>query len=84
MAFASAGVIGRNGSFWIHIKDKVSKKKDNVKRVHFCKSSYYSPSSVVDPYKTLRIQPGASESEVRKAFRKLALQVLFSILNSKI
>lgn len=31
-------------------------------------------SAVSDPYKTLRIHRGASESEVRKAFRKLALQ----------
>ncbi|CAN0919798.1 Chaperone protein dnaJ 8, chloroplastic [Linum grandiflorum] len=36
----------------------------------FCVSS----SLVNDPYKTLRIKPGASESEVKKAFRKLALQ----------
>ena len=28
----------------------------------------------MDPYKTLRIQPGSSESEVKKAFRQLALQ----------
>ncbi|MGR2462715.1 J domain-containing protein, partial [Salmonella enterica] len=28
----------------------------------------------MDPYKTLKIQPGASETEVRKAFRQLALQ----------
>ncbi|KAJ6428257.1 hypothetical protein OIU84_023639 [Salix udensis] len=39
----------------------------------FTAASYSSPS-VMDPYKTLRIQPGASESEVRKAFRQLALQ----------
>ncbi|CAN6573098.1 unnamed protein product [Malus baccata var. baccata] len=31
-------------------------------------------SSVIDPYRTLKIQPGASESEVRKAFRQLALK----------
>ncbi|CAN0871689.1 hypothetical protein LINGRAHAP2_LOCUS9915 [Linum grandiflorum] len=31
----------------------------------FCVASSYS-SSVMDPYKTFRIQPGASESEVRK------------------
>ncbi|CAN1178522.1 Chaperone protein dnaJ 8, chloroplastic [Linum perenne] len=38
----------------------------------FSAASY--SSSVMDPYKTLRIQPGATESEVRKAFWKLALQ----------
>ncbi|CAN1224332.1 Chaperone protein dnaJ 8, chloroplastic [Linum perenne] len=36
----------------------------------FCVSS----SLVKDPYTTLRIQPDASESEVKKAFRKLALE----------
>ncbi|WOL17300.1 chaperone protein dnaJ 8, chloroplastic-like [Canna indica] len=30
---------------------------------------------LVNNYRTLRIHPGASESEVKKAFRKLALQV---------
>ncbi|KAK4414003.1 Chaperone protein dnaJ 8, chloroplastic [Sesamum alatum] len=36
--------------------------------------SCVSSAAVSDPYKTLRIQPGASESEVKKAFRQLALQ----------
>ncbi|KAF9617331.1 hypothetical protein IFM89_035312 [Coptis chinensis] len=31
-------------------------------------------SSLTDQYRTLKIQPGASESEVKKAFRSLALQ----------
>ncbi|KAI3677925.1 hypothetical protein L6452_37199 [Arctium lappa] len=31
-------------------------------------------SGGADPYKTLRIHPGASESEVKKAFRQLALK----------
>ncbi|EPS67449.1 hypothetical protein M569_07327, partial [Genlisea aurea] len=31
-------------------------------------------SAIADPYKTLRIRPDASESEVKTAFRKLALQ----------
>ncbi|KAL5574439.1 hypothetical protein UlMin_016138 [Ulmus minor] len=74
MAAATAGIIGGNGSSWIHLKDKTMKKK-MMKRVKFCSASYSSPSSsVMDPYKTLRIQPGASESEVKKAFRQLALQ----------
>ncbi|KAJ0989838.1 hypothetical protein J5N97_008194 [Dioscorea zingiberensis] len=30
--------------------------------------------SLVDQYRTLKIQPGASEKEVKQAFRKLALQ----------
>ncbi|KAL0380338.1 UNVERIFIED_CONTAM: Chaperone protein dnaJ 8, chloroplastic [Sesamum calycinum] len=36
--------------------------------------SCVSSSALSDPYKTLRIQPGASEAEVKKAFRQLALQ----------
>lgn len=72
---ASAGVIGGN---WIPIKDKAATKKKTpmANRVRVCRASY-SSSSVIDPYKTLRIEPGASESEVRKAFRQLALQVRF-------
>ncbi|KAK4375514.1 hypothetical protein RND71_006191 [Anisodus tanguticus] len=50
-----------------------SKKKKNGEKIIFGVSCVYSPS-VSDPYKTLRIQPGASETEVRKAFRQLALQ----------
>ncbi|CAL5339715.1 unnamed protein product [Camellia sinensis] len=42
-------------------------------RVRVCTASYPASSAVTDPYKTLRIQPGASESEVKKAFRQLAL-----------
>ncbi|KAF2321546.1 hypothetical protein GH714_000367 [Hevea brasiliensis] len=58
---------------WFQIK-KRRKNNNNMRgdRVRFlCVSS---SSSVMDPYKTLRIQPGASESEVKKAFRQLALQ----------
>ena len=43
--------------------------------VRFFTAASYSSPSVMDPYKTLRIQPDASESEVKKAFRQLALQV---------
>ncbi|KAF2301536.1 hypothetical protein GH714_025602 [Hevea brasiliensis] len=78
MASATIGMIGGNGcagssSSWFQIKSR--RKKNNYmgrNRVRFlCVSS---SSSVMDPYKTLRIQPGASESEVKKAFRQLALQ----------
>ncbi|KAL2479039.1 Chaperone protein dnaJ 8 [Forsythia ovata] len=54
---------------WIQFKDS----KKNVKN-GFRISCIYSSSAVNDPYKTLRIHPDASESEVKKAFRKLALQ----------
>lgn len=72
MAAAAAGVIGGNGSSWINqFKDKSRKKKMVTNRVMVsCVSS-----SVMDPYQTLRIRPGASENEVKKAFRQLALQV---------
>lgn len=71
-----AGMIGRGcgSSSWIQLKN--SKKKKAMRkndRVRVCIASY-SASAVTDPYKTLRIQPGASESEVKKAFRQLALQ----------
>lgn len=85
MASASVGMIGGNGcvgssSAWFQIKNR-RKKNNHMGRERtrsFRVSS--SSSSVMDPYKTLRIQPGASESEVKKAFRQLALQVHINIL----
>ncbi|KAL4334805.1 hypothetical protein GQ457_07G032770 [Hibiscus cannabinus] len=69
---SAIGMIGGKGcSSWMQIKEKGKKKKNTANRVRVCCS--YS-SSVMDPYKTLRIQPGASESDVKKAFRQLALQ----------
>ncbi|OMO74033.1 hypothetical protein COLO4_26747 [Corchorus olitorius] len=67
---SAIGLIGGKGSSssWFQVKEKGRNKK-TVNRVRVSCSS-----SVMDPYKTLRIQPGASESEVKKAFRKLALQ----------
>ncbi|RDY11335.1 Chaperone protein dnaJ 8, chloroplastic, partial [Mucuna pruriens] len=72
MAAATSGVVGGNGSSasWIQFRGK-QKKQTKMNRSRICCS--YS-SSLMDPYKTLRIQPGASESEVKKAFRQLALQ----------
>ncbi|KAL2554869.1 Chaperone protein dnaJ 8 [Forsythia ovata] len=55
---------------WVQLKDSSSKR--NVKNRF--RVSCVSSSAVSDPYKTLRIHPGASESEVKKAFRQLALQ----------
>ncbi|KAL2462194.1 Chaperone protein dnaJ 8 [Abeliophyllum distichum] len=66
---ASAVGCGCASSSWIQFKDS----KKNVKN-GFRISSFYSSYAMGDPYKTLRIQPDASESEVKKAFRKLALQ----------
>ncbi len=75
MAAATAGVVGGNGSSssWMQFKGRRERKHNKVNRVKICCSSS-SSSAVMDHYKTLRIQPGASESEVRKAFRQLALQ----------
>jgi hypothetical protein len=87
---AAVGMMGGNGgavssSSWFQIKNRRKKNnKDNMGRDRvriFCASSYSSSSSsVMDPYKTLKIQPGASESEVKKAFRQLALQVQYIFL----
>ncbi|XP_061351517.1 chaperone protein dnaJ 8, chloroplastic-like [Gastrolobium bilobum] len=70
MAAAAAGVVGGNGSSasWMLFRSR-ERKQTKVNMARICCSS-----SVMDPYKTLRIQPGASESEVRKAFRQLALK----------
>ncbi|KAK8641709.1 hypothetical protein V6N13_011087 [Hibiscus sabdariffa] len=69
---SAIGMIGGKGcSSWMQVKEKGKQKKNTANRVRVCCS--YS-SSVMDPYKTLRIQPGASESDVKKAFRQLALQ----------
>ncbi|KAF8021659.1 hypothetical protein BT93_G1953 [Corymbia citriodora subsp. variegata] len=74
MAASVVGVIGKTGSQWIRVGDR-KKVKNGVGRNGGVKvSCSYSSSSVLDPYKTLSIQPGASESEVKKAFRRLALQ----------
>lgn len=73
-ATTTAGVIGGIGSgvSWMQFGRK-EKKQNKMNRVRVCCSSY-SSSSVTDPYKILKIQPDASESDVRKAFRQLALQ----------
>ncbi|KAF7850497.1 hypothetical protein BT93_L5448 [Corymbia citriodora subsp. variegata] len=68
-------LMGKSGSSWIQLKNN---ERTFMKKRQSCKngvnvSCSYS-SSVVDPYKTLRIHRSASESEVKKAFRQLALQ----------
>ncbi|CAK9157470.1 unnamed protein product [Ilex paraguariensis] len=75
-AFGMIGGVGGCGSppssSWIRFKSLKKNKKvlmNDGFRV-YCVSS----STASDPYRTLRIQPGASESEVKKAFRQLALQ----------
>ncbi|XP_020572627.1 chaperone protein dnaJ 8, chloroplastic [Phalaenopsis equestris] len=39
-----------------------------------CRAAAHGIGNLMDQYRTLRIQPGASEKEVKKAFRQLALQ----------
>lgn len=76
MASACA-LFGKTGSSWVRFGGKkISQKNYNRSGKVSCSYS----SSVMDPYKTLRIHRGASEVEVRKAFRQLALQVCFSVL----
>ncbi|KAI3684366.1 hypothetical protein L6452_33589 [Arctium lappa] len=55
----------------------VQKKKTTISGgagKRFRVSCDFTNSIASDPYKTLRIHPGASESEVKKAFRQLALK----------
>ncbi|XP_017252615.1 chaperone protein dnaJ 8, chloroplastic [Daucus carota subsp. sativus] len=70
---AVGGLLGGSGSCSSRSnsfqRDLARKKKNNRFKVN----SMYSPVSS-DPYKTLNVHPGASESEVKKAFRRLALQ----------
>ncbi|XAR50457.1 hypothetical protein NMG60_11004791 [Bertholletia excelsa] len=72
MAAAAGTIAGGCGSSWIKLNEPNKKKRKNGRDGVFRVS--VSASAVTDPYKTLRIQPGASESEVKKAFRQLALQ----------
>ncbi|XP_022850026.1 chaperone protein dnaJ 8, chloroplastic-like isoform X2 [Olea europaea var. sylvestris] len=71
---------GCGSASWIQFKDS---SKKNVNKNGFRVSCVYSSSALSDPYKTLRIQPDASESEVKKAFRKLALQRVMSNLREE-
>jgi len=68
-ATTAVGVFGANGSSWMQFGRKVE-KQNKMNRLRVSCSS----SPVMDPYKTLRIQPNASETDIRKAFRQLALQ----------
>ncbi|KZV44177.1 chaperone protein dnaJ 8, chloroplastic-like [Dorcoceras hygrometricum] len=58
---------------WKDCNSPVRNLRNNNKK-KFRVSCVSSSPAVSDPYKTLRIDPGASESEVKKAFRRLALQ----------
>lgn len=78
MATAAAGMI-RGGSSYPSLDQVKDRKKKHVDRARvFCVASS-AAAKLTDPYETLRIRPGASESEVKKAFRQLALKVYFYI-----
>ncbi|KAI3761479.1 hypothetical protein L1987_51896 [Smallanthus sonchifolius] len=62
-------------SSWGKLKNSHKKKAERVNRRFKVGVSCVSTSPVAsDPYKTLSVRPGASESEVKKAFRQLALK----------
>ncbi|NP_001233835.1 heat shock protein binding protein [Solanum lycopersicum] len=69
----SIGGYGAASASLFRLRNSAKKKTRNGKN-GFRVSCVCSSSAVADPYKTLKIQPGASESEVRKAFRQLALK----------
>ncbi|KAL1533279.1 chaperone protein dnaJ 8, chloroplastic-like [Salvia divinorum] len=63
------------GSSWAQFKD-ISSRRSSRNRNGDSKGFRVScvSSTVADPYQTLRIRPGSSESEIKKAFRQLALK----------
>ncbi|KAF7145149.1 hypothetical protein RHSIM_Rhsim04G0048800 [Rhododendron simsii] len=67
VGFVSGGAYGFS---WIRSKNKAVRVSDMVCRVSCVSSS----TTTRDPYKTLMLKPGASKSEVKKAFRRLALR----------
>ncbi|XP_073042251.1 chaperone protein dnaJ 8, chloroplastic [Primulina eburnea] len=64
------------GSSFLLKNSSITKTKstNEYKKKGFRVSCVSSSAAVSDSYKTLRIHPGASQSEVKKAFRQLALQ----------
>ncbi|XP_042000133.1 chaperone protein dnaJ 8, chloroplastic-like isoform X2 [Salvia splendens] len=81
---AALGCASASG-YWAQLRDNDLSRKNlgnRNKRKGF-RVSCISSAAVFDSYKTLRIQPGASESEVKKAFRQLALQIVMSNLRGE-
>ncbi|RWW04243.1 hypothetical protein GW17_00032543 [Ensete ventricosum] len=82
----SMGMMGSTGAFWSSSsmgswarrggvtkgRRKVGRSRGDVR----CAAG----ASLADQYRMLRVQPGAPEKEVKKAFRKLALQIVMSSL----
>ncbi|XP_047314663.1 chaperone protein dnaJ 8, chloroplastic [Impatiens glandulifera] len=77
MAAAAFAITGTSSTSWIQsngfIRSTTTRTiKNKKKKSLFC--VVVSRSSMTDPYKTLKIHPDASESEVKTAFRRLALK----------
>ncbi|XP_047938761.1 chaperone protein dnaJ 8, chloroplastic isoform X2 [Salvia hispanica] len=81
---AALGCASASG-YWAQLRDNdlLRKNLGNRNNRKGFRVSCISSAAVFDSYKTLRIQPGASESEVKKAFRQLALQIVMSNLRGE-
>ena len=71
-----AAIVGRSS-----VKDSKSRRSSRVVCGAASPAASYSWSGLAEQYQTLRVNPGASEKEVKKAFRQLALQVNLPFLN---
>ncbi|KAK4801149.1 hypothetical protein SAY86_021636 [Trapa natans] len=71
-ALGANGKSGPSSPSCVQLRDRKMMRKSQRRELKVS-CSLNSPS-VTDSYKTLKIQPGASESEVKKAFRQLALK----------
>lgn len=81
-AIAGAGIVAQtisSSSLKLRGREKFQRRK-NMCRISCGYYTSSSSSTVMDPYRTLRVQRDASEFEVKKAFRDLAKQVFISIL----
>ncbi|KAJ6804016.1 chaperone protein dnaJ 8, chloroplastic [Iris pallida] len=70
----SMGTMGSVGSCSFASSPMGTKKKSYRESRRGRTVVFAAARSLADPYRTLRIEPGASETEVRRAFRQLALQ----------
>ncbi|KAI3671488.1 hypothetical protein L1987_87226 [Smallanthus sonchifolius] len=61
-------------SSWGKLKNSHKKTERGNRRFRVGVSCVSTSPVASDPYKTLSVRPGASESEVKKAFRQLALK----------
>lgn len=71
-----AAMGGSSSSHFLKNKKKFQ-KRNLMNRVAFVSASA-TATTFADPYQTLSLHRDASESEVKKAFRRLALKVIFA------